>query len=36
MTLPTVAFAMQPERTRYVLTPELLAQVDAFARILDQ
>ncbi len=36
MTLPTVAFAMQPERTRYVLTPELLARLNAFARILDQ
>lgn len=36
MTLPTVVFAMQPERTRYVLTPELFARLGAFARIPDQ
>jgi hypothetical protein len=29
MTLPTVALAMQPERTRHVLTPELLARLGA-------
>ncbi len=36
MTLPTVVFAMQPERTRYVLTPELFARLSALARIPDQ
>ncbi|WP_324764043.1 hydroxyacid dehydrogenase (plasmid) [Sinorhizobium meliloti] len=36
MTLPTVVFAMQPERTRHVLTPELFARLGAFARIPDQ
>lgn len=36
MSLPTVAFAMQPERTRYVLTPELLKRLAGLARILDE
>ncbi|AFL52310.1 phosphoglycerate dehydrogenase-like enzyme [Sinorhizobium fredii] len=35
MTRPALAFAMQPERTEHVLTPELLARVDGLARILD-
>jgi phosphoglycerate dehydrogenase-like enzyme len=33
---PTIAFAMQPERTQYVLTPELLSKIDDVARILDR
>ncbi|NRP72423.1 D-3-phosphoglycerate dehydrogenase [Ensifer psoraleae] len=36
MRRPAIAFAMQPERTRYVLTPELLLRFDDLARILDQ
>ncbi|MDK1492752.1 hydroxyacid dehydrogenase [Sinorhizobium sp. 7-81] len=36
MTRPAIAFAMQPERTRYVLTPELLLRFDDLARVLDQ
>ncbi|PST23852.1 hydroxyacid dehydrogenase [Mesorhizobium plurifarium] len=36
MTLPTVAIAMQPERTRYVFTPELLSRLGDVARILDR
>ncbi|WP_331376662.1 hydroxyacid dehydrogenase [Sinorhizobium chiapasense] len=36
MTRPAIAFAMQPERTRYVLTPELLTRFDSLGRVLDQ
>jgi len=36
MSRPAVAFAMQPERTRYVLTPELLSRLGDVARILDE
>ncbi|MDK1385312.1 hydroxyacid dehydrogenase [Sinorhizobium sp. 8-89] len=36
MRRPAIAFAMQPERTRYVLTPELLLRFDDLARVLDQ
>lgn len=36
MTRPAIAFAMQPERTRYVLTPELLLKFDSLGRVLDQ
>ncbi|MCA1444181.1 hydroxyacid dehydrogenase [Ensifer sp. IC4062] len=36
MTRPAIAFAMQPERTRYVLTPELLLRFDSLGRVLDQ
>ncbi|WFU50436.1 hydroxyacid dehydrogenase [Sinorhizobium terangae] len=36
MTRPPIAFAMQPERTRYVLTPELLLKFDSLGRVLDQ
>ncbi|MCA1366821.1 hydroxyacid dehydrogenase [Bradyrhizobium sp. BRP14] len=36
MSRPAVAVAMQPERTRYVLTPELLSRLGDFARILDE
>ncbi len=35
MTRRAIAFAMQPEKTEYVLTPELLARIDGLARILD-
>lgn len=36
MTRPAIAFAMQPDRTRYVLTPELLRRIEGLARILDE
>ena len=35
MTRPALAFAMQPEKTEHVVTPELLARIDGLARILD-
>ncbi|WP_018239754.1 hydroxyacid dehydrogenase [Ensifer sp. BR816] len=35
MTRPAIAFAMQPEKTEHVLTPELFARIDGLARILD-
>ena len=35
MTRPAIAFAMQPERTQHVLTPDLVARIDSLARILD-
>ncbi|MBP1886322.1 hydroxyacid dehydrogenase [Sinorhizobium mexicanum] len=36
MTRPTIALAMQPERTRHVLTPELLTRFDSLGRVLDR
>lgn len=36
MTRPAIAFAMQPGRTQYVLTPELLMRIDGIARVLDR
>ncbi|ACP25278.1 putative glycerate dehydrogenase [Sinorhizobium fredii NGR234] len=35
MSRPAIAFAMQPERTQHVLTPDLLARIDSLSRILD-
>ncbi|HXV32234.1 MAG TPA: hydroxyacid dehydrogenase [Sinorhizobium sp.] len=36
MTLPAIVFAMQPERTKYVLTPDLLQRIGDIGRILDK
>jgi phosphoglycerate dehydrogenase-like enzyme len=36
MTRPAIAFAMQPERTQHVLTPDLLRRIGDIARTLDE
>ncbi|RVH36091.1 hydroxyacid dehydrogenase [Sinorhizobium meliloti] len=36
MTPPAIAFAMQPDRTRHVFTPELVSRLGRLAHILDE